>query len=383
MAGQIPFPGLCERCAVLGHGALPTSLNPSVIQVLHLEASYLCGLSCPQCIPAKLRCTLGSPPYNMSITMLRSIMEQLNSEGVASIQTIHFEGRGDPLSNYNLGALIQLSKQYFPAAVTMVTTHGCYPYKPWITNCDLDILRVSIDGALPKSYERYRVGGDLEMAFSFLRALRDERRDSHSAMNVIWKYLLFEWNDSDHEMQLAASVARELDCRLKFVLTHSPGRSTRFPDYSALKQHLQKMEVTATIEETYPLKIGAGGTEIEGTSAEYVESLLMAAYEQIRSSNLHGGVAYLCRALSHDPGLTRPNDYGEATIHMYLKEVLSAARFPLTLSWLAAIAHEWGDNETCAILLRRYLELAPDAPDRDHVLHDLSEQLSQISKPQS
>src|SRR5262245_23143630 len=46
--GRDPHAGVCDRCAVRGHNGIETTLFPSVLEVLHLEASYLCHLSCPQ-----------------------------------------------------------------------------------------------------------------------------------------------------------------------------------------------------------------------------------------------------------------------------------------------------------------------------------------------
>src|SRR5205809_264925 len=48
--GRYPHPGLCETCAVRNQGGIHRGLRPHILEVLHLEASYLCHLSCPQCI---------------------------------------------------------------------------------------------------------------------------------------------------------------------------------------------------------------------------------------------------------------------------------------------------------------------------------------------
>jgi hypothetical protein len=87
-------------------------------------------------------------------------------------------------------------------------------------------------------------------------------------MKVIWKSILFEWNDSDEEMQRAASLATELECDLLFVLTHSPGKTKRFSDNTLLQQHLRELGVAASLESTYQLKPGVSGVEIEGPAAE-------------------------------------------------------------------------------------------------------------------
>jgi hypothetical protein len=49
---------------------------------------------------------------------------------------------------------------------------------------------------------------------------------------VIWQYILFDWNDSDEEIQRAKKMAGELGVDvLLWTLTHTPGASKRFtPD---------------------------------------------------------------------------------------------------------------------------------------------------------
>jgi wyosine [tRNA(Phe)-imidazoG37] synthetase (radical SAM superfamily) len=291
-------------------------------------------------------------------------MEQLLYEGINAVRIIHFEGRGDPLMNPDLGELIQLSKEYFPNAVTMITTHA---------TCGLDILRASIDGAFPESYERYRVGGDLNKALGFLRSLRNECLQSKTRMQVIWKYILFEWNDSDEEIRHAARLARELECELRFCMTHTPGRSTRFSDYSTLQRHLGQIGVAASLEETFPLKIvTSDGGSTEGNAAEYVEGFLKEALRYALAQDTQRAVEQVTFALTYDPGLTHIEDHGKKTIRAYMHSILSKARFPLTLSGLAGICRAWEDGESSQILLQQYLELAPDAPDRDHVLQHLA-----------
>jgi hypothetical protein len=228
MAGGDPHPGLCEFCSVRGHNGIETVLHPRTMELLHLEASYLCHLSCPQCIPANVRRSLKGPPYNMTPGFLDGLLRQLRREGVEHIRVIHFEGRGDPLVNARLPDLIETSKRHFPKSLVGLTTHCSYPYMPWIVGSSLDLLRASIDGATPESYLKYRVGGRFERAIDFLARLRDDRSRVRSALRVEWKYILFEWNDTEREMQLAAELAKELQVHLTFVRTHTPGHSRRF-----------------------------------------------------------------------------------------------------------------------------------------------------------
>jgi wyosine [tRNA(Phe)-imidazoG37] synthetase (radical SAM superfamily) len=189
----------------------------------------------------------------MTPEMLEGLLRQLQDEGVQAIETIHFEGRGDPLLNPAMGELIKITKHLYPRAFTMATTHGSYRYFPWIVDSGLDLLRVSIDGAYADSYRKYRVGGDFERTLAFLKQVRDERERCGSHLRVMWKYILFEWNDSDDEIRHAAQLASELRAELNFVLTYSPGRSKRFPDKESLKR-VKWVAPDAGFEITFQMK---------------------------------------------------------------------------------------------------------------------------------
>src|SRR4029078_13142350 len=78
--GRVPFPGLCDFCAVRHHGPPVTSVTPDTMQILHVEPSYLSHLSCPQCIAAQDRKSLSSPPYNMPPTAFEALLQQLQAE---------------------------------------------------------------------------------------------------------------------------------------------------------------------------------------------------------------------------------------------------------------------------------------------------------------
>ncbi len=256
MENEAPYSDFCDKCAVRGLSGVQPDLKPDIMEILQIESSFLCHLACPQCIPPKLRGSLRSPPYNMSAAFFRGLLQQLKNEGVKNIRVIHFEGRGDPLANPHLGQMIGIAKECYPTSFTSVTTHGSYPYKPWILTSGLDLLRVSVDGAFQRNYEKYRVGGKLQRILKMLRQLRDERRRLGSTLQLEWKYILFEWNDSDAEIRHASKLAEELEIQLSFLLTHSMGKSIRFssPEASA---KLKFLAPAATLNKTEQLRTGA------------------------------------------------------------------------------------------------------------------------------
>jgi len=273
MYGQDPFPGLCERCAVHGHGGPATLSRPTTLDVLHIEASFLCHLSCPQCIPPSERRSMRNPPYDMPLELFESVLGVLQREGVLNIRVVHFEGRGDPLVNPRLPQMIEMAKKRYPHALTMITTHGSYPYKPELLISGLDELRVSVDGAFPENYSKYRVGGDLSKVLEFLRHLLHDKQRLGVHLHVEWKYILFEWNDTKAEMIEAARLADALGARLSFVRTHSPGASLRFADRNVLAKFIRSHAPNACQDSTYQLKVADDSSCVDPLIGEHITAL--------------------------------------------------------------------------------------------------------------
>ena len=85
-------------------------------------------------------------------------------------------------------------------------------------------MTFSLDGAIPEHYARYRQRGDLETALRHLEAMVDEKhRHGLDVPFINWRYILFTWNDSDEEMDLARARAADIGVdRLTWELTDHP-----------------------------------------------------------------------------------------------------------------------------------------------------------------
>ena len=97
-----------------------------------------------------------------------------------------------------------------------------------------DRVVFSIDGASEGPYRRYRRGGSFEKARRVVASLAGEcaRAGTRERVDVVWQYILFEWNDGDEEIARARTLAAEAGARLSFVVTHTPGASRRYVDGS-------------------------------------------------------------------------------------------------------------------------------------------------------
>jgi hypothetical protein len=76
-----------------------------------------------------------------------------------------------------------------------------------------------LDGVSQSSYEAYRRSGDFTRALQFARDLADAIRLSKSSTRAVWKYILFQHNDSDEQLLAAIRMAAEIGIPIIFDAT--------------------------------------------------------------------------------------------------------------------------------------------------------------------
>ena len=372
-AGEYPHPGLCETCAVRSAGLPHDQVDRTVLQVLHVEPSWMCHLSCPQCIPQKLRKSLKGPPYHLTPEMYEGFLKQLRAEGVAEIRLVIFEGRGDPLTSMHMESLLQLTKDYYPKASTCITTHGSFPYKDWVARSKLDVIRFSVDGARQESYGKYRINGKLDLILTFIERLQADK-PSGSRLYIEWKYILFEWNDTDEELAEAAAIAARLGVQLRFCRTHSPGRSVRLGTAREVAEMIARVAPNALQDLTFQLKEDGDFTDVGAVRLDQLRGLLVLAGDFFAKGDTASGWASVQEAIELDGGgLTLSPEAG--TLAQFEAAVIDQSQSlsnPATCSALVDLFGRAGLIASRASLLRRYVELAPNAPDRRHVELDLA-----------
>jgi len=118
-------------------------------------------------------------------------------------------------------------KAKFPHIYLYTTTNGLEFTKNRsrrLVNSGIDEVTFSIDGATPDTYIQYRQRGDFNKAITNLTAAVDEkRRNGRDVPFINWRYILFNWNDSDEEMALARRMAADIGVdRLSWEITDHP-----------------------------------------------------------------------------------------------------------------------------------------------------------------
>jgi hypothetical protein len=96
-----------------------------------------------------------------------------------------------------------------------------------LVSSGIDEITFSVDGARQETYEIYRRGGDFRKVFGIMKRLVEIKKEQKSETPFInWRYILFRWNDSDEEMNLARRLAAEIDIdKLCWEITDHPENS--------------------------------------------------------------------------------------------------------------------------------------------------------------
>jgi len=145
-----------------------------------------------------------------------------------ALAEIEYCGQGEPLLHPRFHEFVRTARRWFPETPQRVITSGNFDYAATIGPEAPDEIMVSCDGVWAESYARYRVGGNVERVIRFMRDAQSAAAGGGRPM-VIWKYILFEWNDSDEELREAQFLAQEIGvAALLFVCTHSAGKSRRY-----------------------------------------------------------------------------------------------------------------------------------------------------------
>ena len=96
-----------------------------------------------------------------------------------------------------------------------------------LINSGLDYLIVAIDGITQETYEKYRVGGNLDLALTNLRKILEIRNNMHSRKPFIeWQMIDFNFNKSQQNQARILAKQMGVDA---FVLK-TDGYSIKLPD---------------------------------------------------------------------------------------------------------------------------------------------------------
>ena len=210
---------------------------------MYVECTAACNISCTEaCCAPETGITRTRQAGMLDFELFRRVIDEVG----ASLVRIDFFNYGEAFLHKRAVEMCEYLKSRFPQIYLYTSTNGLAlseEQAPRLVHSGIDEVTFSIDGATPESYVKYRQRGRFDVAIRNLGAMADEKRRSGRDLPFLnWRYILFTWNDSDEELDLARRLAADIGVdRLCWELTDHPEHaySRRFVPGSAALSAVQ------------------------------------------------------------------------------------------------------------------------------------------------
>jgi radical SAM protein with 4Fe4S-binding SPASM domain len=160
---------------------------------LSFEPTTACNLKCPHC-PSGLR-AFSRPTGKAKSSLFEQILEEVGN----TLTYLTFYFQGEPYLHQDFLKWVKMARQ--KNIYTATSTNGHY-FSPQVAEqtvlSGLDRVIVSIDGAEQESYEKYRIGGNLEKVKQGLRHLKEAKlRHKSRTPFVMLQFIVFKHNQNE------------------------------------------------------------------------------------------------------------------------------------------------------------------------------------------
>ena len=169
-----------------------------------IDPANVCNLNCPFCPTGQKRNS--RPKSFLSFDSFQKIADELGPYLIH----IDFCNWGEPLLNSDISKMITYAKKF--NIDTKVDTNLNQLTEQEIEDLilsGLDKLIVSIDGATPHTYSKYRVGGNFYKVMDNLKLLLKKRNQlgRHNPY-ISWQFLVFRHNE--HEIEEVKKIGQDM-----------------------------------------------------------------------------------------------------------------------------------------------------------------------------
>ena len=185
------------------------------IQQLLIEPTAQCNLDCPTVCghshPRRRQPAFKRKTRFLPLDLFKNLVNGMDRP----VGKICLYNYGEPLLHPDFFVMCELIRKRCPSTHIVTSTNGTRlkeaTIRAGLLHAGLDELIVSVDGATQSTYEAYRRGGRLDEILEGMRLLREERdKAGLTRPSIVWRYILFSWNDSDGELAQAERLAREI-----------------------------------------------------------------------------------------------------------------------------------------------------------------------------
>ncbi|MCZ8163808.1 MAG: SPASM domain-containing protein [Brevundimonas sp.] len=230
--------GLAQRTS--GRTSARENARPRLPHTLVIEPTIVCNIRCNNDT-----CIVNNDPslkvrsFNfLEFDVFVSVINQLKE----SLKTVYFFNYGEPFVHPKAEDMLLYLRNNCPDAHIITSTNGIPLAKieraKRVVTAQPNFMVFTIGGITQESYSRYHKQGRSDLALKGMLNVLLARNDLGLNLPVInWRYLLFNWNDSDEEISEAIRIAEENGVnQFSLYLTHVPddGISYRFSPGSPL-----------------------------------------------------------------------------------------------------------------------------------------------------
>lgn len=205
-----------------------------------IEPTTSCNLRCPEC-PSGLR-SFTRPTGTLSLGMFSKIIDEVHHHTPYLI--LYFQG--EPYLNpefHNMVAYARRKKMY---VATSTNAHYLTPENATkIVDSKLSRLIISIDGTTQETYQKYRIGGNLEKVIQGIHnIIQEKQRRKVRYPHVILQFIVFKHNE--HQIQEIKQLAKtwqvdELQLKTAQVYNYEQG-SSLIPENEKYRRYTQNKE---------------------------------------------------------------------------------------------------------------------------------------------
>lgn len=178
-------------------------------EVLFLESYAGCNLTCPGCDRDAIEGT------RTDLALDWDTYTKLIDDLSPGLKYMEFHVGGENYMHKRANPMVAYCKERNPDCYVLSSTNGHFFHTDDriqdVFDSGIDCLIFSIDGATQESYEKYRVNGRLDRVLKGMRRMIEMRNAQGRQLPlIVWRYILFSWNSSQEEMDLARSMADEI-----------------------------------------------------------------------------------------------------------------------------------------------------------------------------
>jgi MoaA/NifB/PqqE/SkfB family radical SAM enzyme len=208
--GVFPWPE-CGPCRVKTfHPERAPEVNPREIPIIHLEPTSVCNLRCPGCHATEVM--EGRAPRRRTFLPFEKFKEMIDSIDIP-VRQIAFCGYGEPLLNADVPKMIAYAKSNLspPPSCSIDTNANIRRLDvAALIASKVNLIRFALDGAIQENYVKYRRRGDLDLGLKFIRRVAAERERQQAPTKLVWKYVIFDHNDTIEEIERAIRLCAEI-----------------------------------------------------------------------------------------------------------------------------------------------------------------------------